>query len=72
MENLNTFDDVQTDFVDQSEADTEVTSEVTEPTEVEPVEEIAKPQQSAEENKRRMTACCKHSDSTAMKEHPTK
>ena len=50
MENLNTFDDVQTDFVDQSEADTEVTSEVTEPTEVEPVEEIAKPQQSAEEN----------------------
>ena len=48
MEDLNTFDDVQTDFVDQSEADT-TTSEVAEETKVETVEPLAKVQ-SAEEN----------------------
>ena len=44
----NTFDDVQTDVVDQSEADT-TTSEVAEETKVETVESLAKVQ-SAEEN----------------------
>lgn len=48
MEDLNTFDDVQTDFVDQSEADT-TTSEVAEETKVETAEPLAKVQ-SAEEN----------------------
>lgn len=50
MEDFNTFDDVQTDVVDQSETEA-TTSEVTEEVTTEPVVETAKPQ-SAEENAR--------------------
>jgi hypothetical protein len=50
MEDFNTFDDVQTDVVDQSETEA-TTSEVTEEVTTEPVVETAKPQ-SAEDNAR--------------------
>ena len=52
MEDFNTFDDVQTDVVDQLDTEALDTSEVTEEVTTETVVEPAKPQQSAEENAR--------------------
>lgn len=52
MEDYNTFDDVQTDVVDSSDTEAEVTSEVVEDVAevTTETEETAKPQQTAEEN----------------------